>query len=86
MCSWVTMLYSRKLTEHCKLAIMKKYIYKNRCPCELVVSSQQDSMIFMNVYLKSSYPNISSNISTGYHFWALILCYVLVNLVITIIL
>ena len=24
MCNWVTMLYSRKLTEHCKPAIMKK--------------------------------------------------------------
>ena len=31
MCNWVTMLYSRELTEHCKLAIMKKIniiIYK----------------------------------------------------------
>jgi len=24
MCNWVTMLYNRKLTEHCKPAIMKK--------------------------------------------------------------
>ena len=24
MCDWVTMLYSRKLTEHCKPAIMEK--------------------------------------------------------------
>ena len=24
MCNWVTMLYSRKLTEHCKSAIMEK--------------------------------------------------------------
>ena len=24
MCNWVTLLYSRKLTEHCKLAIMEK--------------------------------------------------------------
>ena len=24
VCKWVTMLYSRKLTEHCKLAIMGK--------------------------------------------------------------
>ena len=24
MCNWVTMLYSRKLTEHCKLVIMEK--------------------------------------------------------------
>ena len=24
MCNWVTMLYSRKLMEHCKPAIMKK--------------------------------------------------------------
>ena len=24
MCDWVTLLYSRKLTEHCKLAIMEK--------------------------------------------------------------
>ena len=32
MCNWVTMLFSRKLTEHCKPAIMEKnknnYIYK----------------------------------------------------------
>ena len=31
MCNWVTMLYSRKLTEHCKPAIMeknKKSLYK----------------------------------------------------------
>ena len=26
MCDWVTLLYSRKLTEHCKLAIMGKKI------------------------------------------------------------
>ena len=26
MCNWVTMLYSRKLTEQCKPAIMKKKI------------------------------------------------------------
>ena len=30
MCTWVTMLYSRKLTEHCKLAIMKKRLYKKK--------------------------------------------------------
>ena len=24
MCNWVTMLYSRKMTEHCKPAIMEK--------------------------------------------------------------
>ena len=24
MCTWITMLYSRKLTEHCKPAIMEK--------------------------------------------------------------
>ena len=24
MCNWVTLLYSRKLTEHCKPAIMEK--------------------------------------------------------------
>ena len=24
MCDWVTLLYSRKLTEHCKLAMMEK--------------------------------------------------------------
>ena len=30
MCNWVTMLYSRKLTEHCKPAIMEKIkIIKN---------------------------------------------------------
>ena len=30
MCNWVTLLYSRKLTEHCKPAIMKKKsLYKN---------------------------------------------------------
>ena len=26
MCNWVTMLYSRKLTEHCKPAMMEKKI------------------------------------------------------------
>ena len=26
MCNWVTMLYSKKLTEHCKPAIMEKKI------------------------------------------------------------
>ena len=31
MCNWVTMLYGRKLTEHCKPAIMKNhYILKNK--------------------------------------------------------
>ena len=32
MCNWVTMLNSRKLTEHCKPAIMKKkkLLYKKR--------------------------------------------------------
>ena len=30
MCNWVTMLYSRKLTEHCKPAIMEKKNHKNK--------------------------------------------------------
>ena len=34
MCSWVTMLYSRKLTQHCKPAIMDEnknhYIFKKK--------------------------------------------------------
>ena len=31
MCNWFIMLYSRKLTEHCKPAIMKKKsLYKTR--------------------------------------------------------
>ena len=36
MCDWVTLLYSRKLTEHCKPAIMEKIkiiineMYKNK--------------------------------------------------------
>ena len=33
MCKWVIMMYSRKLTEHCKQAIMKKKtksLYKNK--------------------------------------------------------
>ena len=34
MCEWVTLLYSRKLTEHCKPAIMEKnknhYMKKKR--------------------------------------------------------
>ena len=31
VCDWVTMLYSRKLTEHCKPAIMEKTeIIKNK--------------------------------------------------------
>ena len=30
MCNWVTMLYSRKLTEHCKPAMMEKNFLKNK--------------------------------------------------------
>ena len=34
ICNWVTLLYTRKLTEHCKLAIMEKnnnhYIKTNK--------------------------------------------------------
>ena len=26
MCDWVTLLYSRKLTEHCKVSILEKKI------------------------------------------------------------
>ena len=29
MCDWVTLLYSKKLTEHCRPAIMEKKIIKN---------------------------------------------------------
>jgi len=28
MCDWVTLLYNRKLTEHCKPAIIEKKIIK----------------------------------------------------------
>ena len=54
-------------------------------PCELVVSSQQVSKIFMNVYLKSSYSNISSNISTIFDHLYCAVCLVYINLVIRII-
>ena len=45
MCDWVTLLYSRKLTEHCKPAIMekikiknKKYIYASQFPhCKIKI-------------------------------------------------
>ena len=30
MCNWVTLLYSGKLTEYCKPAIMEKNHYKNK--------------------------------------------------------
>lgn len=54
-------------------------------PCELVVSSQQVSKIFVNVYLKSSYSNISSNISTIFDHLYCAVCLVYINLVIRII-
>ena len=38
MCNWVTMLYSRKLTEHCTQAIMEKnknhYMYIEKMLCQ----------------------------------------------------
>ena len=46
MCNWVTMLYSRKLTEHCKPAIMEKYknhYIKNK-------TKQNSLTCFNNVY------------------------------------
>ena len=44
MCNWVTMMYSRKLTEHCKPAIMKKinknhYIKQTKGKKELAMQS-----------------------------------------------
>ena len=30
MCDWVTLLSSRKLTEHCKPAMMEKKLLKNK--------------------------------------------------------
>ena len=53
-------------------------------PCELVVSSQQDSRIFMNGYLKSSYSYISSNQYelTSFEHLHCAMCLVHINLVI----
>ena len=38
MCNWVTMPYSRKLTEHCKPAVMEKnknyYTLKKKSKCK----------------------------------------------------
>ena len=52
MCNWVTLLYSRILTELCKPAIMEKnknhYIKKRKCLLKLNSSNPQMS-------LKSSY-------------------------------
>ena len=53
MCNWVTMLYSRKLTEHCKPATMeknknhKKIIIYN----VMLVSSVQQSGSVLYVYV-----------------------------------
>ena len=48
MCNWVTMLYSRKLTEHCKPAIMKKKIY-------IRLKSQHSTYsILINLYLNDN--------------------------------
>ena len=42
MCDWVTLLYSRKLTEHCKPAIMEKIkiILKIKCFIDEEIDAQ----------------------------------------------
>ena len=49
MCDWVTMLYSRKLTEHCKPAITEKnknhYIYLIKVSTLILISFINSSVL-----------------------------------------
>ena len=59
MCNWVTMLYIRKLTEHCKPAIMEKnknhYIKKKTKIVILDFFFKQDSTICCTVEMNFKY-------------------------------
>ena len=73
MCNWVTILYSRKLTEHCKPAIMKKsknYIKQNNCQ-ELVRLKTSKIRVLPHIMQKHDIYNIyAQNIFGGiYKTW-----------------
>ena len=44
MCNWVTMLYCRKLTEHCKPVIMEKNHYKKS---DMTIKCKKSSVQFL---------------------------------------
>ena len=48
MCNWVTMLYSRKLTEHCKPAIMEK---KSLAKTKKQKEKKQENILFSHVIM-----------------------------------
>ena len=52
MCDWVTLLYSRKMTEHCKQAIMKKIkIIRKKTPnINLYLTPKQKDMFLLLLY------------------------------------
>ena len=59
MCNWVTMLHSRKLTEHCKPAVMeknknhytnkKKLVYIWKIDDKISYKNSSESMLFFNL-------------------------------------
>ena len=56
MCNWVTMLYSRKLTEHCKPAIIKKnhYIDLKKKRKEIIFPLKPPSPFLVSISVNSS--------------------------------
>ena len=59
MCNWVTMLYSRKLTEHCKPAIMEKnknhYIKKKQKPSVIEGCNMEYGQYYSNNSMRECY-------------------------------
>ena len=71
MCNWVTMQYSRKMTEHCKPALMKKIkigIHKKRkstikpaifCSCRMWTQFVYNKLNFRSIFKKiDAYANL----------------------------
>ena len=46
-CDWVTLLYSRKLTEHCKAAIMKKIKIIKKLLMAFIEELEQENLKFV---------------------------------------
>ena len=70
MCNWVTMLYSSKLTEHCKSAMMEKnnnhYIKKIKIIIKLSFNSLDWNLSFHGNSMSGGSIAPSSNLSPGY--------------------
>ena len=57
MCDWVTLLYSRKLTEHCKPAIMEKI--------KIIIKRKKCSFLSMDKILLDLFIGSRGNILIG---------------------